>query len=238
MPWVSGAIAIGGSLIGGLFDDSDDRADAAMRHQQWLDEQQLGIQRDQLQFTKDVYGEHKAKFDPLFNDIRGMMDDVEPDYGAIAGDVNMAFDTAQGMEERNMRRYGIKPTDGAARSAQREYGIKRGAAHVGARSAARQGAKDKRYGRYVDLYNSGQGIGSSNASMVSNAMAGIGQTYGAQAGRAGQTAQYYNNMAIDNAAGWGQMLGGVDWGGIFNGVKGWWNNRGNAGGSIPSGPPV
>lgn len=233
MSWAAvagAAVMVGGSLLAG--DSAGDAADAQMAQEARLREQEIGIQKDNLQFSKDVYGDHKAKFDPLFDDIRGMMDDVEPDYGAIAGDINMSFDTARGMEERNQRRYGIKPTDGAARQAQRDYGIRRGAAHVGARSQARQGAKDKRYGRYADLYNSGQGIGSSNASMVSNAMTGLGRAYGSNANAAGNNAAYYNQQSAQNAQGWGQMLGSVDWGGAFNSAKGWFNNSGNsAGGS-------
>lgn len=222
------AISIGGSMIMGK--KGEKQADAQMAQQQWMNEQQIALGKDQLQFARDQYNDHKAKFDPLFDDIRGMMDDTEPDYGAIAGDVYSAFDSAQGMEERNMRRYGIKPTDGAARQSQREYGIKRGAAHVGARSAARQGAKDKRYGRYADLYNAGMGIASNNAAMVSNSMVGLGNMYGQQAMQAGRNAGYYNDMAAQNAAGWGQMVGGVDWGGIFNGVKGWFNKPNSSGG--------
>lgn len=230
MSWgaVAGAaLSIGGSMIAGK--KAGKQADAQMAQQQWMNEQQIALGRDQLQFTKDQYYDHKSKFDPLFDDMRGMMDDTAPDYGAIAGDVYSAFDSAQGMEERNQRRYGIKPTDGAARQSQREYGIKRGAAHVGARSAARQGSKDKRYGRYADLYNAGMGIASNNAAMVSNSMSGLGNMYGQQANQAGRNAAYYGDMSAQNAAGFGQMIGGVDWGGIFSGVKGWFN-KGNSGG--------
>lgn len=231
MSWAM-AVGTGISVVGGMFagKKADKAADAQMAQQQAQFERQMQMDENNLNFSKEQYADHKAKFDPLFDDIRGMMDDVEPDYGAIAGDINSSFDSARGMEERNMRRYGIKPTDGASRSAQREYGIKRGAAHVGARSQAREGAKDKRYGRYSDLYNSGQGIGTQNASMVSNAMANSSRTMGYQAQQSGQNANYYNGQANQAAQGWGNMVGGLDWGGMWNSAKGWYNGQNSSGG--------
>jgi hypothetical protein len=195
-----------------------------MAQEAQLREQELEMQREGLQFAKDQYADHQEKFDPLFYDIRGMMDDTEPDYGAIAGDVNTSFDTARGMEERDQRRYGIRPTDGAARQSQRDYGIRRATAHVGARSKAREGAKDKRYGRYVDLYSAGMGIGSNKANSVQNAYGNVANSFGNSANSAFGNAGYYNQQAGAAAQGWGNIIGGIDWGGIWNGAKGWFNN--------------
>lgn len=241
MSWgaVAGAaVSIGASYLGSK--GASDSADAQLDLEREFRQKEMDLANNQFDFAKGQYQDYKDKFDPLFYDIRGMMDDTEPDYGAIAGDVNMAFEAQRGADQRNMRRYGIRPDDGAARAANRDWGIRQAAAHVGTRSAARQGAKDKRYGRYADLYNAGQGIGTQNASMVTGAMANQQAAARSGANAASNNANMYNNMAYQNAQGWGQAVGSVDWGGIFNQAKGWFNNRGGSkGGPVsPNAPTV
>ena len=222
MPWgaVVGAVVSAGA--GALASKkAGKRADAAMDSEAAWREAQLELANREFDFNRERYDEWKERFDPVFDSMMGMIDDVEPDYAAIAGDVNMSFDTAREMEERNNRRYGIKPTDGASRQANREYGIKRGLAHVGARSAARAGARDKKYARYSDVFNAGQGIGTSNAAAVSGSMANQQNIMGQNANAANANAMFYNNQASQAASGMGQLVGSIDWGGIWDKVKGW-----------------
>mgnify|MGYP000282823145 CR=1 FL=1 len=222
MAWVATGTAVASGVMGILGSKkASKRAKADREREDAFRAQQQQFAQDQFNWSKEIYGDHKEKFDPLFDEMRESMDDVQPDYAAISGDINSSFDSARGMESRNERRYGIKPTDGAARQSQREYGIKRGAAHVGARSAARSGAKQMKYARRADLYNSGQGIGSQNASAVGNAMANQQNAAASGANAAGASARYNDQQGTANAAGWGQAIGSVDWGGIFNQVKGW-----------------
>jgi hypothetical protein len=221
MSWgavVGTGLSIGAGLLGGSSKKREAREQQA--RQDAFTERELQLGEDQFAWNKEIYGENKARYDPIFDEMREQMDDNEPDYGAIAGDINKSFDTARGMEERNQRRYGIKPTSGAAAQSRRDYGIRRGTAHVGARSQARRGAKDQRYARRADLFNTGQGIASNNQGAVNQAMQGQQAGFRNAANQAGYRSDQASRDASANAAGWGQAVGSIDWGGLFNHIKG------------------
>ena len=210
----AGVSIIGGALTG---KGSKGREAEARARELEMQEREIALGEDQFAWNKDIYNQNRKRYDPIFGEMREMMDDNEPDYGAIAGDINKSFDSARGMEERNQRRYGIKPTDGAAAQSQRDYGIRRGTAHVGARSAARRGAKDQRYARRADLFNTGQGIQSNNQGAVNAAAANAGNAYGNAANQAGNRAGQERQNAQESAAGWGQAVGSIPWGNLFKG---------------------
>ena len=182
---------------------------------------QQRVAQEQVDWSRGEYEKNAARYDPIFDEMRESMDDLQPDYEGIAGDIGSSFDSARGMEERRNRRYGIKPTEGASRQAQRDYGIKRGAAHVGARAQARRGIKDQKYARRADLFGVGQADQRSNKQLMAGAFGAQGRAYGIGAQAAGQEAGRLDDAAAANAAGWGQAAGSLDWGGMFNEVKGW-----------------
>lgn len=233
MAWaaVAGAgLSIAGGIFGGKKKAKASRE--AQARQDAFTEREIQLGEDQFQWNKDIYTENKERYDPIFGEMVDRMDDNAPDYGAIAGDIGKSFDTARGMEKREQRRYGIKPTSGAAAQSRRDYGIKRGTAHVGARSAARRGAKEQQYNRRADLFSIGQGIQSGNQGAVNQAM-GNQQAGFASAGRqAGQSAARYGRESAADSAGWGQAIGSVDWGGLFNHVKGSGSSSGGSGRGI------
>lgn len=221
MPW--GAVA---SAAVGLYTShkASKKADKQYGREDEFRERELDQADRQFDWTKSLYDENKSRYDPVFENMMSQIDDVEPDYGAIAGDINSSFDAQQGAEERNMRRYGIRPDDGQARAAGRDWGIRKAATHVGARSAARQGAKDKRFSRYADVYNVGQGIGTQNAAMVTGAMSNQQSSLRSAANASSRRGDQLYQRGQDDAAGWGQAIGGIDWSGIWGQIKGWGNS--------------
>lgn len=215
-------VGTGASMLVGAISGkgSKKRSQAAEERSIALEERGMALDENQFQWAKDIYGENKERYDPIFDEMRERMDDNAPDYGAIAGDIGKSFDSARGMEKREQRRYGISPTAGAAAQSRRDYGIRRGTAHVGARAKARRGAKDQQYARRSDLFNTGQGISSRNEASVLQA----GQQSSAGMRDASRTASdrsdMYDRRSQESKAGWGQAVGSVDWGGLFSKVAG------------------
>lgn len=241
MAWaaVAGAATAGGiNILGGLFGGKGEKRrakEARAQEVQWREREFANTDR-QFEWNKGIYDENKERYDPIFDEMRESMDDLQPDYQMIAGDINKGFDSAQGMERRNQQRYGISPTSGAAQERQRTYGIDRAAAHVGARSAGRIGVKEKKYARRADLFNTGQGIQSNNQGSVNAAMANQQNAARGAGISAGNEARYQDRRATADQQGWGNILGNVDWAGAFSQIKGWGSGSsgktgGTAGGS-------
>lgn len=237
MAWYATGVSVGLKVFGGLFGGKGEkrRAKEARAQENAFRNRELDQADAQFDWTKKIYGENKERYDPIFDEMRESMDDVQPDYEAIAGDINKGDKAARGMAERSQRRYGIKPTSGAAQQAEREFGIARGASHVGARSAARRGAKDQKYARRKDLFSVGQGISSSDASRVTNAMGNQQRASRGAADSYGNEARYQDRRAAEDQAGWGNLAGGIDFGGIFNEVKGWGSGSGGGNGNSSGG---
>jgi hypothetical protein len=77
---------------------------------------QTKLGQDQLQWSKDRYNEWDSQFQPILSDIKAeAYKNMQPDYASVGADVNNAFNAQQGAAQRNMERYGVKPTDGATR---------------------------------------------------------------------------------------------------------------------------
>ncbi|MDB4312118.1 hypothetical protein N9937_01680 [bacterium] len=224
MSWAMAAgtgISIGMGILGGK--KKKKAAKKARAEQAALRAQQQAVAQEQMDWSRGEYDKNAARYDPIFDEMRDQMDDLQPDYEGIAGDIGSSFDSARGMEERRNRRYGIKPTDGASQQAQRDYGIRRGAAHVGARAEARRGIKDQKYSRRADLFGQGQRAQAGNKLLMAGAFNTKGNAYGIGAVEAGQEAGRQDQNAANTAAGWGQIgssVAGMDWSSMFNAVKG------------------
>lgn len=225
MPWAMAVGTVGSAIVGGLFGSSSAKKQArAMKDQTAVMREQTQLGRDQLDWSKQQYGDWKDRFDPLFNQMISEMDvGTTPNYAAIAGDVKSSFQSAKDQERRNMLRYGVRPQDGAMASADRQYGIREAGAHVGARSQARENAKGIKYGRLQNAVGLGYGAQPQMMANVGNAASNLSNIYGQQAGQYGVNAGYWGQQAVDTAAGWGNMLGSLDWGGMWNSMKGWFN---------------
>ena len=198
-------------------------------------QEEIALQREGLDFSKEQYGDWKEKYDPVFDQMMAEIDSgITPDYAAIAGDVNKSFDTAQDMERRQMQRYGVNPQDGAYSESERDYGIARSTAHSGIRNQARQASAGIKYNRLSGIHGSLQG---SQAALAGQVGTGYGRAGIAQ----GRQTDTYNNRAdqaysrgMDDAAGWGAAIGGIDWGGAYNSIKNWGSGQKAGYGDLPT----
>jgi len=195
MPWAiaAGVVGIAGVVAGaiGAHDaagnqgDAIDAQSAAMRDQ-------TALGREQLDWNKEQYGKWEDRFDPIFSDMMSEIDqDLEPNYGMIAGDVSSAFQSQRGQERRNMMRYGVRPQDGSFAGADRQYGIREAAAHVGARSQARESKRGLKYNRLASVTGMGYGVQPSIIGGVNQAAGNLGNMYGNQATQHGNIASMW-----------------------------------------------
>jgi len=219
MAWgalIGGAVSLGMGLYG------QSKADDAAKQQMQMQEQEIQLGRDQLQFSREQYEDYKAKFDPAYNRMLAEIDqDLEPNFGLIAGDVKDSFQSARGQERREMQRYGINPKDGSKARMEREYGIREAASHVGARNVAREQKRGLKYARLADAASMAAGMQGNATSSMNNAFANSMNSYGNAANMWGGIANQRYQSAWNNAQGVGNFIGGVDWGGIWDSISSW-----------------
>ncbi len=199
---------------------SRDARDARNAQQGAMD-QQVALGREQLDFAREQYQDWQNRFNPILDDL-GMMayEQRDPDYGAITADVGAAFDTSQGVNRRQMQRFGLSPSDGAVQNSEVQYGLGRAQAIVDGRNRARLANQDQRWNRLASFYSLGNGQGMQASNMVQAAYAGLGGSFGQQAGMFGNMA---NNYSAGASQAWGDMAGWAGWG------IGQWMNRGQSG---------
>lgn len=219
MPWgalIGGAISIYGASKAKKTRNQD------IAFQREMHEDQMGLARDQLDFGKQTYADWQEKFDPAFARMLNEVDqDLLPNYGQIAGDIKSSFQSQRGQEGRAMMRYGIKPSDGAYFDRQRKYGINEAAAHVGVRSQARESKRGLKFERMQNISNMLVGMQGTPASIVNSGFSNSINAMGQSANMFGDQANMRYRQGMNNAAGIGQAIGGIDWGGIWGDVKGW-----------------
>lgn len=213
MPAVPAITAVAG--VAGAMSSSRNASRASRQQQQAVD-QQAAIAREQLNFGREQYADWREMFQPVLGDLRDMAyEDQRPDYGAISADVGMAFDASQGMNRRQMERYGVAPTDGANQASETEYGIGRALAKVGGFNQARQGAKDQKFNRLAQIGNLSAGQQAQATNTMQGGFGAMQGAYGNQANLYGAQANNYMQAAAAGAqmAGYGlnQMQG--MWGG-------------------------
>ncbi len=227
MPW--GMVAAAGiGLVGNYLAGKGSKGN--FDQQKAMHDEEMALAREELAFGKDKYADWQEKFDPAFARMLMELDqDLTPNYGQIAGDVKSSFQSARGQETRAMQRYGIRPVDGAYFDQQRKYGINEASAHVGARSQARESKRGLKFNRLKGVTNMLSGMQSTPANMVGQGF-GAGQDAARGAGNMyGRQGRWDYNAGMNDAYGFGQAIGGIDWGSIWGDVRGWFGNS-NAGG--------
>ncbi len=226
------AVAIGSAVVGAAGAVSNSRsASRAASSQQRATDQQVALGRDQLAFGREQYQDWRNMFMPVLGDLREMAaEEQRPDFAGIASDVQQSFDASQGINRRQMERFGIAPTDGASNASETQYGIGRALAQVGAFNQARQGARDSQFNRMLQIGN----LSAGQQAMATNTMnGGFGSLMGAFGNQANLFGAQANNYMQAAAAG-AQMAG---YG--MNQLAGIWGNGGGAqpGGFSPVPPP-
>ena len=208
-----------------------------------IEQDRLALDQERLDWGKEQYSDWKSKFDPMYQSAVDEMDqDLTPNYGAIAGDVKSSFESARGANERNLMRYGIRPTDGSMQAMNRDYGIREAASHVGNRAVAREGARGvlwDRKAKVTGMLAPMQSGPMSNVRAGYNAMGDTQDQRGRNAAAAGRRqGDFYRGLGQDI----GGIAGGIDWKGIAGSVRSRGQNSSDWGsinsGTYPSGPPT
>ena len=220
MTWVAVAGLAVSAYMGHKASKKADRQQKAANAQ---GDENIALQREGLDFSKEQYGDWKEKYDPVYDDMMSEIDSgITPDYAAIAGDVNSSFESAQAQERRQMQRYGVRPQDGAYNKSERDYAINKSTAHSGIRNKARQDSAGEKFRRLSGIHNSLQGVGTNLAGQVGQGYSRTGSSMNMQANRMTGNANNTYNRGMDDAAGWGAAIGSlseVDWGKAWGGVR-------------------
>ena len=136
----------------------------------------------------DLASRFKNVFDPAISKAQQYADVNEQDLvDEAAMGVGSSFDKAQGMQARQLSRYGVSPTSGKFQGATQDMNLMRAAAEAGARNKARIDARNISFGRNMQVAGMGQGL--------------AGQAVGAygQAANAMSSAANVNNAYTANA---------------------------------------
>jgi len=174
--------------------------------------EQSAIDRERLDFSRQQYTDWQNRFNPVWDRMSSLaMQEEKPDYAAISADVGGAYDSARGIQTRNMQRMGIKPTDGAQQAADTAYGLGRASSLVDARNRGRMNAREQYFNRITQLANIANGGQANATNLVNSAYAGASGGAGQRAGQQYGQAQYYQGQANQQWADAASAFGyGVD----------------------------
>ncbi len=179
-------------------------SDKASKRQQQSMDAQAQVAQDQLDFGKEQYEDWKQLYMPALTSFRELaMEEERPDYGAIAADVGMSFDTAQDINRRTMERYGVNPTDGAFSASETQYGLGRAMAQVNGNNQARKAAKDTRFNKLASFASLSSGAQANALNTMNAGSSALGGAFGGQAAMYGARADQYSQAAAAGA----QMMG-------------------------------
>lgn len=119
-----------------------------------------GIGDKQAAFADAEMERYDTSFRPIEDQIVTEAQ-AGPDYEGAMGrsnaDVAQSFDKAQGINERNMQRYGIDPSSGRYGAQRDQYATNRALAEVGGRNQARAQEDDKSWARRLTALDIGKG---------------------------------------------------------------------------------
>jgi hypothetical protein len=193
VPVITAVAGVAGAAMGAR------GARSAANSQQRTVDQQAALGREQLNFGREQYQDWRQMFMPVLGDLRDMAyEEQRPDYAGIAADVGQAFDASQGMNRRQMERFGVQPTDGATNASETQYGIGRALAQVGASNTARMGARDQQFNRLAQIGNLSAG---QQAQATNTMQGGFGAMQGALGNQANLFGAQANNYMQAAAAG-------------------------------------
>ncbi|HZZ14316.1 MAG TPA: hypothetical protein VFE79_26800 [Paraburkholderia sp.] len=211
---VAGAVGAGVSLYNGI--ENRNAANKAGQNQQNAIDSQTQLGQDQLSWAKDRYNEWDNEFQPIMDDIKSQAQkNLQPDYASINSDVNNSFNAQQGAAQRNMERYGVKPTDGATTAMNTSFGLGRAASLVAGDQQERARVKNQSLSNLESVYSLGTpmlssstGLVSGASSQLSNAYGNAANVYGQQAGTYGAAAGAGVGAALNFGVGAAQAFGG------------------------------
>lgn len=208
-----GAIIGGVASLYGAVSSSDASSNASDNQKAAMDEQ-AQVAQNQLDFSKQQYSDWKQMYQPAITQMGSMaMQQIHPDYGAIAADVGSAYDSSNDIQSRNLERMGVKPTDGAYQTQQTQYGLGRALATVAGDQNARQNAQQQQWNRLAGFAGMGANQQGAVSASMSNSANGLANVFGQQASMYGNLAGMYGQSAMAGAGMFGRSLAGI--GGMF-----------------------
>jgi len=215
---IIGAAGVAANLYGSM--QQSDSADQAQQNAQQASQQQAAIAQQGIDFQKQNYNNWHDTFMPMLGSIKdAALASQQPNYQGVAGDVGHAFDASYQTNLRQMQRYGMRPTDGAATAMNTEYGLGRAAALVGGFQNERHRVLDQRLQNMESVYHLGDPMLTGSMNGMSSAIGNASNVYGQQANQQYGLASTYGQAS-------GAMLGSA-----INGGMGVYNTyRGNNGG--------
>ena len=189
MPWT--AIAIGGSLAGGLFGSS--RARREQRRMRRELQRQREFAQERWQHYLDTYGDLERIM--VGEAETGVVADIEGVSSRAAADTAMAFDRQRDQQQREMMSFGLDPTSGRYQGMDRAMGLNEAldeSHSVGsAREAERRWADQETFNRRMGLWGHGRGMGESAAQDVMGSHQALASMHGSSAA---QWSDMANNM--------------------------------------------
>lgn len=201
-----GALGVGAQAYGAH--KAGKAAGRANAQQNAINQQMIGLGREQLDWSREIYNQWRQEFDPILERLRAeAMESRDPDYAQISADTGATFGAARNDERIRRQRYGVDPSDGQFGSADRGWSIQQSLAEVTGRNQARRDAENDEFARLASTY----GIG---ANLQSQAMAGVqggyGMLQGAMGGAAGSYGQQASIHGGNAAAGWAGAWRGLN----------------------------
>jgi hypothetical protein len=203
MSWVAAGVGAA-SVVTGVIGSSSAKK---------LQKQQLKLQRDQLDFSKQRYNDAN---DLYGGSIKGLVDlanqDATPDLGGVTSralaDVTTQFGNAQEIITRNNQRMGINPNSGVMQSQMRQSALAEALAKSGVSTAAREQERVNADNKQWNRLNTVATLG---VNQLNGTAAGIAQASNSLANTYGNNADYLNNAA-SNAIGSGLgAIANADW---------------------------
>ena len=189
MPWM--AIAVGGSVLGGLY--SSNRARREQRRMRQELERQREFAMERWQHYLDTYGDLERIM--VGEAETGVVADIEGVSSRAAADTAMAFDRQRDQTRRQAMSFGLDPTSGRYQGMDRSMGLNEALSeshNVGtAREGERRWADSETFGRRMGMWQQGRSMGESAAQDVGNANRALGNMHG---NNAAQWSSMANNM--------------------------------------------
>jgi hypothetical protein len=186
MPWT--AIAIGGSLLGGLFGSSKAAKEQKRMRKELQKQREFAMER--WQHYLDTYGDLERIM--VGEAETGVVADIAGVSSRAAADTAMSFDRQRDQTRRQAMSFGLDPTSGRYQGMDRSMGLNEALAeshNVGtSRENERRWADSETFGRRMGLWQQGRAMGDAAAQDVQGSTGALARMHGSNS-------QYWGDMA-------------------------------------------
>ena len=200
MPFIAGAMAVGGaaSYFGGK--SSAKKMRREMRAWRALQEKQLKFAKEQWGYYTDTYGDVEKLM--VADAENGVIGDYAGVTGRAAADVEGQYENQIDRQRRQMQAYGLDPSSGRYQSSDRQMGLDMAAAKALGMNTARE--NERQYARDA-TWQRRQSVGSMGANLIRDSAKGVQDAMQNMGNMRAQNASTYGGMANNLFAQAGQM---------------------------------